>query len=127
MTGPPPDQFPEHGELPLRDRLPDYLAIWGVGALGGALLGAIINGWEGVGYVLLFLGIGFLLFGGATGGGYTSWGPGALARMFGRTVDEDEEGEHRKRLRSLPEANPRAFWSVVGGFGYLAIGFWLLG
>lgn len=123
------DEFPEHADLPLRDRLPDYLAIWGVGAAAAAIVGAVINGVEGVGYVLLFLGIGFLLFGGATGGGYTNWGPGALARMFGRSIDDDDpdQEEPQKRLRKLPEPNPQAFWSVVGGFAYVAIGFWLLG
>jgi len=122
------DEFPEHQDLPLRDRLPDYLAIWAVGAVAGAALGALINGVEGVGYVLLFLGIAFLLFGGATGGGYTNWGAGGVARMFGRSIDGDDPDQaEKRRLRSLPEANPQAFWAVVGGLGYLLIGFWLLG
>lgn len=122
------DEFPQHSQLPLRQRLPDYVAIWVVGAAGAAVIGAIVNGVEGVGYVFLFLGIGYLLFGGTSGGGFASWGRSAVSRMFGKRATEDEDRpDSGTRKRTTPEANPQAFWSVVGGFGYLFIGFWLLG
>ena len=77
-----------------------------------------------------------MLAGGATGGGYTSLGIGAAGALFGgRRVDEASEdlGETwseqtkktpRERLREglRPEANARAFWQVIAGFVYIAIG-----
>ncbi len=78
----------------------------------------------------------FLLAGGATGGGYTNLGVGAVGAMFGtRRTDEaqsemdeswggkpkmDPQERLRKGLR--PEANPRAFWQVIGGMLYVGIG-----
>lgn len=133
---------PIQGDLPLRDRLPEYGAVFGVGLLGTVIVGMAIGLMTdagvatAIGYTTILYGIVFLLAGGATGGGYTSIGVGAVTAMFqGRRTDEEQSeideawGRSRKltpeeRLhRGLrPEANPRAFWQVVGGFGYVAIG-----
>lgn len=62
---------------------------------------------------------------------------GAVGRMFGgRSADDenldDPEARRGKRARIdpherlrrglRPEANPRAFWQVVGGFAYIVLG-----
>ena len=134
---------PEHAELSLRERAPEYLAVFGVGLAVAAVIGAIVAGFtsaglgEAIGYTIVMLGVIFLLAGGASGGGYTNMGLGAVGRMFGgRTSDEeivdDVEARrggrvrvdpHERLRRGLrPEANPRAFWQVIGGFAYLAVG-----
>ena len=124
---------PDDVVLPLRDRLPDYLtvfSIWfgiaaGVGLVIGLLRGSSL--WTAIGYTVMLLGVVMMLAGGASGGGYTHLGAGAIGAAFsGRHSDEtDEEREDpmdrlRKGLR--PEANPRAFWQVIAGILYIAIG-----
>jgi hypothetical protein len=108
-----------------------------------AAIGATVGGFtsagvgEAAGYTIVTLGVVFLLAGGASGGGYTNMGLGAVGRMFGGRTSDDEivdDAEARRggrvrvdpheRLRRglRPEANPRAFWQVIGGFAYIAIG-----
>ncbi len=134
---------PAHAELPLRDRLPEYLALFGVGLLAAGVVGAIIGALSSagitnaIGYTMLGLGVVLLLAGGSTGGGYTNMALGATGSLFGGRgrVDEDVDDPDvrrgglpktdpmdrlRKGLR--PEANPRAFWQVIGGFAYIATG-----
>ncbi len=133
---------PDEIELPLRDRLPEYLAVFGAGVGAGIVIGFVISLiWDvavgaAVGYTIVTIGIVMLLAGGATGGGYTSLGIGAAGAMFGsrRTDEADEDlgeswtGRQRRspqdRLREglRPEANPRAFWQVIGGFAFIAFG-----
>lgn len=129
-------------ELPLRDRLPDYGTVFAVGFGGCVAFGVIV--WlissvalaSAVGYTIILYGVVFLLAGGATGGGYTNLGIGAMGAMFGtrradEAQDEAEESwgarsrmDPHERLRKglRPEANPRAFWQVVGGALYIGIG-----
>lgn len=136
-----PDEPLDDEILPLRDRIPEYLTVFAIGfatSFGvGVVLGLLTGGgaWTGAGYTMMVLGVVLLLAGGATGGGYTHLGAGALGAMFGaRRVDEEEQ-EHqdrrsgkvqdpmdrlRKGLR--PEKNPRAFWQVVAGAAYIAAG-----
>ena len=136
-----PDDATEGEILPLRDRIPEYLTVFAVGfaisAAVGVALGLMTGGgaWQGAGYTMMVLGVVLLLAGGATGGGYTHLGAGAVGAMFGaRRVDEEEQ-EHqdrrtgaardpmdrlRKGLR--PEKNPRAFWQVVAGAASIAAG-----
>lgn len=136
-----PDEATEDEILPLRDRIPEYLAVFAIGfassAAVGVALGLMTGGgaWQGAGYTMMVFGVVLLLAGGATGGGYTHLGAGAVGAMFGaRRVDEEEQ-EHqdrrtgaardpmdrlRKGLR--PEKNPRAFWQVVAGAAYIAAG-----
>ena len=127
---------PEDLLLPLRDRMPDYLATFGLlwlaivaTGLGLALFTAA-SAVEGIAYIALAVALGLMLAGGATGGGYTSLGLGAAGAMLGGRQRHDEDYEdadvRRGRLKRVnteerlrrglrPEKNPRAFWQVVAG------------
>ena len=129
-------------QLSLRDRLPDYLATFGIGLVATFAIGIVV--WLisdiglslTIGYTTILYGVVFLLAGGATGGGYVNLGVGAVGSMFGgRRLDDSETGVEsssgsRNRADSSerlakglrPDANPRAFWQVVGGMLYIAIG-----
>lgn len=138
---------PEDVLLSLRDRLPDYLAVFGIGWAGMGAIGLLIGLFteasvvEGIAYIAMAGGVVLLLGGGATGGGYTSLGMGAAGAILGSGQRHDEEYDDaevrrgrikkvnpRDRLRKglRPEQNPRAFWQVVAGFLYLAVGLGLL-
>jgi hypothetical protein len=132
----------EESHLTLRERMPDYLATFSVGLAVAVLIGLVI--WaisdvslaSSVGYTIILYGVVLLLAGGATGGGYTNLGLGAMGALFGtRRSDEaqDEvdvsssgsrhtESQNRLRQGLRPEANPRAFWQVIGGGLYVAVG-----
>ena len=132
----------EESHLTLRERMPDYLATFSVGLAVAVLIGLVI--WaisdvslaSSVGYTIILYGVVLLLAGGATGGGYTNLGLGAMGALFGtRRSDEaqDEvdvsssasrhtESQNRLRRGLRPEANPRAFWQVIGGGLYVAVG-----
>lgn len=133
-----------YSDLPLRERLPEYFAVFGAGLGAAVVAGVLIGGLsaagvgEAVGYAVVFLGVVSLLSGGASGGGYANMSVGAIGGLFGGRgrIDEDIDDpavrrgalprtDPMERLRRglRPEANPRAFWQVVGGFGYVAIGF----
>lgn len=128
---------------PLLERLPDYLATFGIGLVVSGLIGALI--WltsdipvaMTIGYTVILYGVVLLLAGGASGGGYTNMGMGAMGSFFGGRSSEDAyvDGSTRprhdrprhdplERLRKglRPEANPRAFWQVIAGALYIAIG-----
>jgi hypothetical protein len=129
-------------QLPLRDRMPDYLATFGIGLAATFAVGIVI--WlisdiglsSTIGYTTILYGFVFLLAGGATGGGYVNLGVGAVGSMFGgRRLDDSETGVesssgNRERIASSdrlakgfhPDANPREFWQVLGGMLYIAIG-----
>lgn len=142
MTEPTPVD-PESVVLPLRDRLPEYLTVFGLGWLILIVVGLGIAAFteatpaEGIAYAALGYGVVLLLAGGATGGGYTNLGLGAAGAVLGSGHRHDEDFEDpdvrrgktkrvnpRERLRRglRPEKNPRAFWQVVAGFTYLASG-----
>lgn len=137
---------PATQHLPLRDRLPDYLLTFAVGAAVAAVIGVII--WlassarllHGIGYTMSGFGVLLLLSGGATGGGYTNIGVGAVEAMFGgrrRHDDDIDDPDVRRGLtktvdpyerlrRGLrPGPNPTAFWRVIGGAAYLALGIFI--
>lgn len=111
-------------DLPLRERMPDYLAMFGAG-LGGALLvsaGLTIFGATFLGSltnILIVYTVLLFLAGGTTGGGYVNLGLGGVAAVTRRDRRETLDDRLRRGLR--PERNPRAFWQVVAGTGYLAI------
>ena len=127
---------------PLRDRIPEYLAVFGVGLGAAILIGAAIGGFSSadilpsIGYTIAMLGVVMLLAGGASGGGYTNMGIGAVGAMFGSSRADEDAADHERRhaakgsadpmgrlRRGLrPEANPRAFWQVLGGVMYIVIG-----
>jgi len=130
------------GQLSLRERIPEYLAVFGTllaGAIGVGLAVGMISDvavTSSIGYTVMLLGVVLLLAGGASGGGYTNMGVGAVTAMFQpRRTDEDHDElseawgrtgrtDPKERLRRglRPEANPRAFWQVIGGISYVAIG-----
>jgi hypothetical protein len=132
--------------LSLRDRLPDYAAVFGIGLAACIAVGGVI--WlisdvslaSGVGYTVILYGVVLMLAGGATGGGYTNLGMGAVGALFGtRRADETQEEvgrtwsggariDPKERLeRGLrPDANPRAFWQVMGGIAYVALGLFVV-
>jgi hypothetical protein len=125
-------------ELPLSERMPDYLVTFGIGLLASAGIGVVV--WlisdielaSTVGYTMILYGVVLLLAGGSTGGGYTNLGMGAMGALFGtRRVDEPQPEasssfkvtpQERLQKGLRPEANPRAFWQVVGGALYVGIG-----
>jgi hypothetical protein len=128
--------------------MPDYLALFGIGiaaCLAGGLLVVLVSDSSfaaGSGYTMIGLGTILVLAGGVAGGGYANLGVGALGAMFGSNLrqqegsaaDDDPEelrkqlygrrGDPRERLRKglRPQANPRAFWQVIGGSAYFALG-----
>ena len=134
---------PEDVTLPLRDRIPEYLTIFGLGWLGVVALGLAIGAFsdasaaEGMGYVAMGYGVVLLLAVGASGGGYTNLGMGAAGAVLGSGQRHDEDFDdpevRRGRVKKVnpqdrlrrglrPERNPRAFWQVIAGFAYLAGG-----
>lgn len=136
----PTPEFSE--ELPpLAVRIPVYLRIFGIGLTAIVGLGAAIGLFTSVdvmpavAYSLVALAVMLLMAGGATGGGYTNLGAGALTNMFGgrrsvEGVDELDLMNDPKRSPRLedrlsrglrPGPNPQAFWQVVAGLLYLAI------
>jgi hypothetical protein len=130
---------------PLRERIPIYLTIFGVGLAAGGAVGLIV--WaaasmslgSAMGYTFIGLGTLLLLMGGARGGGYSNLGIGAIeALVGGRNRNSDDyvddvgsrHGEMMKRRDPMdrlrrglrPQANPSAFWQTISGFLYLGLG-----
>jgi hypothetical protein len=132
-------------ELTLRERFPDYLKSFflglaiatAIGLLLGLLTSLQFN--DALGYTWIGTGTVLLLSGGAKGGGYSNLSIGAVEALVGgrnRTDDdyeEDSELRHGKvmrrgdpldRLRKglRPPPNPSAFWSIIAGFIFIAMG-----
>jgi len=126
----------------LSDRMQDYAVIFVVGLAAAAAVGAVISLLSenslstAVGYTVILYGAVLLLAGGSSGGGYTNRGAGAVGSMADTRRGDDVEPElssprkptAREQVeRGLrPEANPRAFWQVVGGGLYVGLGALLL-
>lgn len=132
--------------------MPDYLALFASGLGVAAVIGVLVVAFSdrsfasGFGYSLVGIAILMLLSGGVSGGGYANLGAGALGTMFGSGLrtpegsaeDDDPEelrkqvfgrrGDPRERLRKglRPQANPRAFWQVIGGLAYFTLGTWIV-
>ena len=128
--------------------MPGYLMAFGLGLALTAVIGLIWSAAtratlvEGIAYTWQTWGVVMLLVGGATGGGFTNISLGSAGTLFGgRTMDIDElraaqDSGHtgvsvgrlrrdpmdRLKQRLRPEANPMAFWQVVGGVAYIAVG-----
>jgi hypothetical protein len=149
---------PATNEPTLRERMPDYLAVFGIGVAVGLVVGGAIglfssaDAGPAIGYTLMLVGTGFLLAGGLRGSGFYAGGFGtvfsgsdeehratlgdpavdesvALERARSRGADGGAAGGRRKvdpadriRRRLALGPNPRAFWSVVAGFSYIALG-----
>jgi len=130
---------------PLSERMGGYLVGFAVGLGAAVLLGLVV--WlataarlaEALGYAFMGLGTLLLLVGGARGGGYSNLGVGAIEALIGgrnRSQDDYVADEELRRGRVMkkrdpmtrlrrglrPQANPTAFWQVIGGFAYIAIG-----
>jgi hypothetical protein len=114
--------------LPLRARLPEYAALFGLG-----LFWALVMGWSvgliirvpmatAVGYTFLALGLFCLLGGGAAGGEYKALGLGQGAGRVKHAIDEDPNVLQDLRSARRPGRNPAAFWMVIAGALYTAIG-----
>lgn len=135
-----PEGLEDH--LSLRARMPDYLATFGIGLLVSAAVGIVV--WlisdiplaSTVGHTVAFYGVALLVAGGIAGGGYTVFDTGAMESLSrSRSADElrpqtdpslgttPQEQLHRRRR---PEANPGAFWQVVGGMVYFALGLFVV-
>ncbi len=132
--------MPESAEahISIGERLPDYLVTFGVGILGSVAVGVAV--WlisdialaSTVGYTMILYGVVLMLAGGSSGGGYTNLGMGAMGSLFGtRRADEPQPEANssfkvtpQERLAKglRPEANPRAFWQVIGGVIYVGFG-----
>ncbi|MGI9642252.1 MAG: hypothetical protein ACR2N9_05670 [Acidimicrobiia bacterium] len=128
--------------LSLRDRLPDYAAVFAVGLAACIGVGLVIylisdvSLASSIGYTIILYGVVFLLAGGASGGGYTNLGIGAAGALFGtRRADETQDevealqssktrltSQERLQKGLRPESNPRAFWQVMGGAAYIVLG-----
>lgn len=130
---------------PLRERIPIYLKLF-VGGLVAVGAVALIIYWlssarleHAFGFGLIFTGVAMLLVGGARGGGYSNIGIGAVEAIVGgrnrsqEDATDDAELRHgnvmkrrdpmaRLRRGLRPPPNPSAFWSVVAGLLYIAIG-----
>ena len=122
---------------PLRDRLPTYLS-WFVVEVGLGFLLSIVVRWltdatwtEALAYSLLGIGAVSLLMGGMSGGGFVTAGNYGI--NYGRRHNQgwnSTRGEiaraqdlrDRMRRRLRPEANPTAFWQVVGGIALIGLG-----
>jgi hypothetical protein len=87
-------------DLPLSERFPEYLAVFGVG-LGIAIVVGIPIGIlssasvsASVAYIIMLVGVLFLLVGGLSGSGFNAGGFGGL---FTATADENERARDRER------------------------------
>ena len=139
-------------ERPLAERLAEYAKLFMVGLGAMVVVGAIIGliGPSAVpvsiGYTAVVAGAVMLLAGGASGGGYANLGFGLVGRLAdgvrrdGGTEDAPPANRSSKkygvssRLASRPDPmerlrkglrpgkNPTAFWTVIAGFLYIAIG-----
>ena len=86
---------------------------------------------DALGYAFIALGTLLLLIGGARGGGYSNLGVGAVEALMGgrnRAHDDYESDEELRRGKVMkkrdpmarlrrglrPQANPTAFWQVIG-------------
>lgn len=114
--------------LPLRARLPEYVALFGVGLVGisvvGCLVGLIFSVpmAQAVGYTFFGFGLFCLLGGGAVGGEYKALGLGQGAGRVKHIIDEDPNVLQDLRSARRPGRNPAAFWMVIAGAIYTVIG-----
>ena len=112
-------------ELPLSDRLPEYLAIFGSG-LGGAVVLALLITLLGPRFLtsltnlLIAMAVFLWIGGGVQGGGYSNLGIGTMGQLA-RRPENRQTLDERLQQGLRPGRNPRAFWQVVCGLIYLAI------
>ncbi len=147
-----PDGFGTLAQLPLRERMPEYLVIFAIGLAVGIVVGAIIGALSSVGfgsaigYTVLLMGAGFMIAGGIPGSGVYAGGFGSIftgnSDQAGQTssgnapsggasgaspdgsddVGSPSDVRQRMQRRLRSEKNPTAFWLVMGGIAYVIIG-----
>ena len=114
--------------LPLRSRLPEYVALFGVGLVGATSIGWLVGLMFGlpmaqaVGYTVFAFGLFCLLGGGAAGGEYKALGIGQGVGRVKHAIDEDPNVLEDLRRARRPGRNPAAFWMIIAGAVYTAIG-----
>jgi hypothetical protein len=119
--------------------MPRYLRAFGLGFVGIAALAVLMLLLSSTpldtafGSAAVFVGTSLLLVGGLSGGGYSNIGFGAAEAVLGRRrrfdddpVRESQEIVHdpmaRLRRGLRPPPNPKAFWQVIAGCLYIALG-----
>ena len=108
--------------------MPEYVALFGLGLVGGLVVGGLVGlvfdvqMAEAVGYTFFALGLFCLLGGGATGGEYKALGLGQGAGRVKHIIDEDPNVLQDLRGARRPGRNPAAFWMVIAGGLYAAVG-----
>ena len=117
------------GERRLRHTVLDKGAVFGAGLVVATTTGLVIGVLTSaavataIGYALLLFGVVWLFAGGMSGGGFSVLGVGRGAGRYTYAVGDGNEpllAELRHGYR--PAADPVAFWLVVGGVLYVAIG-----
>ena len=114
--------------LPLRARLPEYVALFALGLLVslavGWLVGLIFNQplAQAVGYTVFAFGLFCLLGGGAAGGEYKALGIGQGVGRVKHAIDEDPNVLEDLRRARRPGRNPAAFWMIIAGLLYTVLG-----
>ncbi len=114
--------------LPLRARMPEYAALFATGLVATAAVGGLIGLLFNVplattmGYSFFGIGLICVLGGGAAGGDYKSLGLGQGAGRVKFVYDEDPHAIEDLRSARRPGRNPPAFWLIIAGFLYGAIG-----
>ena len=113
---------------PLRERLPGYLVAFSVGLGAAVAVGLVV--WlatsarlvDAIGYALSALGAVSLLVGGIRGSGYAGSASGEAAGAAGSPGGGRLDPVERRRRRLMAPPDPTAFWLVVAGCAYLAVG-----
>ena len=117
--------------LPLRARLPEYVALFGLGIVGASAIGWLVGlifsvpVAEAVGYTFFALGLFCMLGGGAAGGEYKALGLGQGVGRVKHAIDEDPNVLQDLRSARRPGRNPAAFWMIIAGAIYTAIGIFI--
>ena len=119
-------------QLPLRERMPEYIALFGVGIVAAAVIGWLVGLIfsvpisQAIGSACFALGLFCLLGGGAAGGEYKALGLGQGIGRVKHIVDEDPNVLQDLRSARRPGRNPAAFWMVIAGALYTAAGLLLV-
>jgi len=131
--------------VPLRKRMPGYLASFGVGLAVTVVIGLVVWAVTDVSLVssvantIFFYGIALFLIGGVSGGGFTNRSARTTNSIDDvRRSDHASDGgmpssaaRHPRNHEHMPrsggsDAGPKALWQVLGGGLYVAIGLFIV-
>lgn len=126
------------------ERIRDYLTVFAIGIVVAGVVGVVLVVFgssvgfaSAFGYTLVAFGTLLLLVGGVAGGGYSKIGTGFMSTLRGAWRPHSEEtatsGEPTATIdpADIPKpsihpkrrgVDPAAFWQVMGGFAYFALG-----